>query len=367
MPVLNEIKLRLALILMFLIIYAIASAQQVIPTLPPSRLVDPGTMNRIYTEIKTPFKYGLVLVADGDKKADCPSVFRFKDKWCMTYIVFDGTGYETQLAVSKDLLHWESLGTILSFSEGRWDDLQKAGYMALMNYNWDGNSRPEKFRGKYWMSYIGGKLKGYETDPLSIGIARTKHPDRPEEWNKLPEPVLTPDQPGARYFEKLTLYKSNIIRVNTKMLGYPFVMFYNAKSKSGYERIGMAVSGDMEHWSRYGNEPVIDNGSGISGDHQIMRIGKTWVMFYFGAFWRPGAFDTFACSYDLVNWTKWDGPELISPSEEWDKKYAHKPWIVMQKDIVYHFYCAVNEKDQRGIAVAASKDLGKSSLIFPKK
>ncbi|GAC1429589.1 MAG: hypothetical protein NVSMB7_06160 [Chitinophagaceae bacterium] len=32
--------------------------------------------------------------------------------------------------------------------------------------------------------------------------------------------------------------------------------------------------------------------------------------------------------------------------------------------VVYHFYCAVNKKDQRGIAVASSVDKGKSILRF---
>jgi hypothetical protein len=73
-------------------------------------------------------------------------------------------------------------------------------------------------------------------------------------------------QPDVREFEALTQYKSNIIYDKDQTLGYPFVMFYNGKKKSGYERIGMAVSRDMRHWWRYGAEPVIDNGKGISGD-----------------------------------------------------------------------------------------------------
>ena len=78
-------------------------------------------------------------------------------------------------------------------------------------------------------------------------------------------------------------------------------------------------------------------------------------MFYFGAFWKPGAFDTFACSYDLVRWTKWEGPHLIQPSEKWDH-LAHKPWVVVHEDVVYHFYCAVGTEG-RVIALATSKDL----------
>jgi len=53
-------------------------------------------------------------------------------------------------------------------------------------------------------------------------------------------------------------------------------------------------------WRRYGPDAVVANGeaksSGISGDPQMARMGDLWVMFYFGAFWKPGAFDTFACS-----------------------------------------------------------------------
>ena len=96
-----------------------------------------------------------------------------------------------------------------------------------------------------------------------------------------------------------------------------------------------------------------------------MKIGDVWVMFYFGAFWKPKAFDTFACSYDLVNWTKWTGPHLIEPSEPWDAKYAHKPWVVKHDGVVYHFYCAVGDQG-RAIAVATSKDLNQSQKV-PRK
>ena len=177
----------------------------------------------------------------------------------------------------------------------------------------------------------------------------------PCEWTRIAEnPVLRPDQPDARKFEKVTLYKSNIVWDKEESLGYPFVMYYNGKADC--ERIGMAVSKDMIHWRRYGEGPVIDNGTGISGDPQIVKIDDVWVMFYFGAFWKPKAFDTFACSYDLVHWTKWTGPHLIEPSEPWDEQYAHKPWVVKHDGVVYHFYCAVGDQG-RAIAVATSKDL----------
>src|ERR1700733_15416 len=71
-------------------------------------------MQDIYNQVKTPFKYGLVVVPDNnDKKIDCPSVFRKGNKWFMTYLTFNGRGYETWLAESKDLLKWEPKGHVM--------------------------------------------------------------------------------------------------------------------------------------------------------------------------------------------------------------------------------------------------------------
>ena len=342
------------------------SNRAVLPAMTAARIVDPATMQRVYEEAKTPCKYGVVIKGENpDELVDCVSLFRCDGHWYMMFVAsVKKSGYQTYLARSEDLLHWEKLGKVLSFTKpGEWDAWQADGGVALCDYTWGGSGELERFDGKYWLSYIGGAKQGYEPDPLAIGMAWTETPTAVKEWNRVKEnPVLAPQQPDVRGFESQTLYKSQIIHDKTSSLGWPFVMLYNGKLKSGYERIGMAVSRDMVHWTRYGNDPVVANGQdkqrGISGDPQIVRMGDVWVMFYFGAFWKPGAFDTFACSYDLVNWTKWEGPHLIEPSESFDKTYAHKPWIVKWNGVVYHFYCAVGDQG-RVIALATSKDLRK--------
>ncbi|HEX3356857.1 MAG TPA: hypothetical protein VHS31_07800 [Tepidisphaeraceae bacterium] len=328
----------------------------------PAPSVAADAMQRIYDEVKTPYKYGVVLKGgpgkDGKNQlVDCPSVFRFNNKWYMVYVSNNDVGYETHLADSDDLLKWNPLGKLLSFQKDGWDKWQADGAISLVDTKWDGSHEPAMFDGRYWMSYIGGALQGYETDPLSIGLAWSKSPDRAEEWNRIEQnPVLGPNDPDTRDYEKATLYKSQIIWDKSETLGHPFVMFYNGKEKTKHhtERIGMAVSMDMVNWSRYGTEPVIDNKKGISGDPQIVRIGDLWVMFYFGFIWKPHAFDTFACSTDLVNWTKWDGANLVEPSEPFDKTFAHKPWVLKHDGVVYHYYCAVGDQG-RVIALATSK------------
>ena len=283
------------------------------------KIVSQETMKAIYEEIKTPYKVGMVLLPEKGEKIDNPCVFRYGDAWYMIFVVFDGKGYETHLAKSDDLVRWKRLGKVFGRAEGScWDSAQADGWPALLDPRWDGPNTLNTFDGKYWMMYIGGHKKGYETDPLSTGVAWT-------------------DDPSA-------------------------VKQCNAKQKGVWrETIGMAVSDDMLNWRRVGDVPVISNGDpakfAISGDPMILRIGDVWVMFYFGCGWqRSGAFDTFACSYDLKHWTKWEGKLLIEPSEPYDATYAHKPWVIKHNGVVYHFYCAVGNKG-RGIALATSTKL----------
>lgn len=329
-------------------------------------------MQKIYDEVKTPYKYGLVMLQENSlKMVDSPSIFRYKNDWYMTYIIFDGKGYESWLAKSSDLLNWETLGRIMSFTENTWDANQKAGYIALQDYTWDGSYKVRKYKGNYWMSYLGGAASGYEAGTLGIGMAYSKILNQPIEWQRLEQPVISSNDEDVRWYDRITIYKSSVIWDKQKKTGYPFVMYYNAKGndpnrgKETAERIAMAGSDDMIHWKRFGDEPVIDHKTGISGDAFITKIDDVWVMFYFGAFWKPNAFERFACSYDLMHWTDWTGDDLVCPSENYDSQFAHKPFVLKYEGVVYHFYCAVNQSGQRGIAVATSVNKGKSNLRFP--
>ncbi len=340
------------------------------------KTVSPEVMQEIYEEIKTPHKYGLVLVPeDQTKKVDCPTVFRKGDQWYMTYFIYDGRGYETWLAQSDNLLDWEIKGKVMAFSDSTdWDANQKAGYPSLQDNEWGGSYELTTYDDKYWMPYFGGSSTGYESGLLSIGMANTDGDiTQPHAWNRFSEPIFKSNDPDARWWENSTIYKTWVLRDDSKTTGYPFVMYYNARGdslnpKRGAERIGMAVSNDMVNWERFGTEPVINHHKGISGDAVIQKIDDVWVMFYFGAFWPDrkdhDAFNRFACSYDLVNWTEWEGEDLIAPSELYDNWFAHKSFVVKHEGVVYHFYCAVNKEHDRGIAVATSKDIGTSEINF---
>lgn len=372
-----------------------------------AQVVPKDVMEHIYQEVKTPYKYGLVMApTDNYHKFDCPMVFREGDKWFMTYVCYDGKegtdgrGYETWLAESEDLLHWTTKGRILNLppalpngvQEGKWDQNQRGGFPALIDWTWGGTYEMQVYKKQHWMTYIGGPGTGYEAvnAPLSIGLATTKgQVSSALPWQTYDKPLLSYDDRDAQWWEQLTQYKSTIYWIKDKQQqirkGYPFAMYYNAGGKDDThpkgERIGIALSKDMRHWKRYEGNPIFshDSDGTITGDAQLvdmtgavpdeLRNGKpVYVMFYFSAF-NPtrdyNAFNTFAVSTDLVHWQDWTGPDLIVPSKPFDEMFAHKSYVLKHDGVVYHFYCAVNNDGQRGIAVATSRHLGKSEVSFP--
>ena len=238
-------------------------------------------MERVYRELQTPYKWGAVIKKE-QQLTDCPTIFQKDGIWYMMYTAInpsaENMGYDTYLAKSFDLLHWEESGRILTRSKAGWDGCQVDAGLALMDTAWEGDHALHSYQGKYWATYIGGALPGYETPPLHIGLACTDAPTQAKEWKVKAEPILRMDDDDSRWFEAFTLYKSYVFRDDEETLGYPFVMFYNCKGAADMpERIGIAVSEDMERWERYGENPVIDNGDTkgnfISGDPQIIKMG----------------------------------------------------------------------------------------------
>jgi predicted GH43/DUF377 family glycosyl hydrolase len=70
--------------------------------------------------LKSPYKIGKpVFSASYQKRAydslsvDCPFVFSHQGKFHMTFVAFDGIGYQTGLASSRDSVSWTKEGCIL--------------------------------------------------------------------------------------------------------------------------------------------------------------------------------------------------------------------------------------------------------------
>ena len=368
--------MKKTLILSFILLLTLSVSAQ--------RHVSQERMAEVYEEARTPYKYGLVIAPETNQaKIDCPTIFREGDKWYMTYVLYngkgakDGRGYETYLAESDNLLEWKNLGKVLEWPEKGWDVNQRGGFPALVDMEWGGTYALQKFKNRRWMTYIGGAGRGYEAveAPLNIGLAWTKKsPTEAHPWQTPKGPILSIEDEDVQWWESLVQYKSMVYWDRSESLGAPFVMYYNAGGKNpetGYkgERIGIALSKDMKKWERYAGNPIFSHEAQgtITGDAQIVKMGDVYVMFYFSAFnpARPYlAYNTFACSYDLVTWDDWQGDDLIYPTKPYDEMFAHKSFVVKHNGVVFHFYCAVNNDEQRGIAVATSRPMGRSKVHF---
>jgi predicted GH43/DUF377 family glycosyl hydrolase len=318
--------------------------------------------------LETPYKYGkLILAASTDptafdsKSVDCPFVFRHGDRFLMAYIAFDGTGYQTGLASSKDLVNWERQGCILR----RDPQSDVTRYNVAMNWIVrDNDVRSEgalkKIHGRYLGAYHAYPNPGYEVGPAVIGLCWSKDLLH---WELHP-PFLHPED-GADW-ENGGLYKPCLVED-----GGTFYLFYNAKTKTlleggWHEQIGIATSKDLETWVRYAGNPILRNGpkgawdDRFASDPCVLRYADGWAIYYYGLSSNKGkARDLLAVGRDFFHPVKTDSILVdAGPSGSIDDDFAHKPSVVTYEGDLYHFYCAVSGKypnDVRGISVARSR------------
>lgn len=324
----------------------------------------------------TPFKYGKpVLAGSGEEGSfdrdavDCPFVFQHNGQFYMMYVGFDGTGYQTALAVSSDLLNWKPKGIILRRNEGSgWDNNNIAGTWILRENRLDAPPVLKKWNNKYWLVYHAYPEFGYEEGSAQIGLAWTED-ETLTEWNRLPKPILTPED-GADW-ERGGLYKECLIEHEGR-----FYLFYNAKNKNKgrwVEQTGLAVSDDLLNWERHAHNPVLRVSQdrwdrGFVSDPCVLRDGDRWVMYYFGYDYNR-AQEGIALSDDLLTWEKYPHPIIqVGEEGEIDSVFAHKPSVMMFNGVLYHFYCACRPyrngdptknfgKEFRTISVAASQNI----------
>ena len=333
------------------------------------KLTDPSIQKYL-----TPFKYPEpVLEGSGvegafdEKSVDIPFVFRHNGKWYMMYTGYDGKGYQSALATSDDLLHWEHKGIMIprdDESSTAWDKVGCAiTWLIKKSNNFEDTPELLKYDGKYWAVYHSYPSVGYEAGPAEIGLAWCDDEELLT-WHRFDKSILSPHD--GNDWERGGLYKACIIRHDEK-----WYMFYNAKdtSKRWIEQTGVAVSDDLMNWTRPVAEPILKVGENtwdarFVSDPYILKDGDKWLNFYFG-YDRGHAMEGLAVSDDLMNWEKVEEPIIASTPGGLDEEHAHKAAIVYYDGVLYHFYCATRpnrEGDKtsvfnafRTIAVATSK------------
>ncbi len=323
--------------------------------------------------IRTPRKHSQLVLAPSFKKGafdshavDCPFPFRHGGRFWMTYVGWDGTGYQTGLAGSDDLLTWKKEGLVLGRGpQGSVTQYNAALTCILRDHALLGPSTLRRVDGRFVGTYHAYPQPGYETGPAVIGLCFS---DDLHSWEVGP-PVLEPDP--ACEWESGGLYKSWLLES-----AGTYYLFYNAKNRDAWpwlEQTGFATSSDLLHWERSPENPVLRIGESaafddlFASDPVVLRHEDIWIMFYYGNSSDGHARDGAAFSEDLCHWRKSDEILIdVGPPGSIDSRYAHKPGILSRGGTLYHFYCAVApttapqlgeiEHDEvRGIALATSR------------
>lgn len=342
---------------------------------------------------RTPYKYPKLLLGptnqprDFDSKSvDDPIVFRANGRFYMLYIGFDGTGYQTGLASSSDLVHWSRVALVGPRDPSSpYTRYNLAISSILRDKSLDGAGNAIQIEGEYlaaWNAYPGA---GYEEGAAVIGLARSKDLLH---W-RLTEPILRPED-GATW-ERGGLYRPDLL-LDQSHGGKTFYLYYNAKTETlprsegggWHEQSGVAASADLVSWKRSDLNPILKNGvrgsatypasnplsAGTTPDSRDSRFASNpyvmthnggYAMFYFGfGYQRPGrACEMLALGRDPLHFDK--VPDILiepGPPGTIDSTFAHKPSLIYHQGALYHFYCAVSgtyPNELRGIAVARSK------------
>jgi predicted GH43/DUF377 family glycosyl hydrolase len=327
----------------------------------------PGASADMAAPYRTPHKYGrLVLSASGEsgsfdeKAVDQPFVFEHEGRFLMTFVGYDGKGYQTGLAESADLVTWKRTALILA--RDPYDPITRwniATSSILRENGLETPGRLIKVDGRYVCAWHAYPNPGYEEGAAVIGLAWS---DDLIHWER-GAPILRPED-GA-WWERGGLYKPWLMKE-----GDLYYIFYNAKTADvpWQEQTGLAWSRDLRSWTRHEGNPILRNGPPGSPDHRfasdpvVLRHRGEWAMFYFGLAQDGKARDLLALGKDLRRFTKL-GEVLIdvgSPGSV-DSVYAHKPAIIHHAGDLYHYYCAVSgawPNETRGISVARSRPWG---------
>jgi hypothetical protein len=315
-------------------------------------------------ELSTPYKSKrLVVKASGtpgafdSRSVDCPFVFHHDGRYYMTFVAFDGKGYQTGLASSADLLDWKPEGMIA----GRDPSNPVLRYNVALNWIVRENDvfspgSLKRIHGRFLGVYHAYPNPGYEEGPAVIGLCWSSDLRK---W-EFDAPCLRPED-GADW-ERGGLYKPCLVEEDGV-----FHLFYNAKTgaaRGWREQTGVASSKDLRTWTRYSRNPVIPNGPPgsvdeiFASDPCVLRFGKQWALFYYSLDAKGVARDVLALSPDLRRADKCDGVLIdVGPAGSVDARYAHKPSVVTRDGVLFHYYCAVSSDDTRGISVAASRPL----------
>jgi len=208
---------------------------------------------------------------------DCPCVYQLPGDptWRMSFIAFDGKGYNSFVAESDDLVHWRNPRLAMGFGPpGEFDHGGcVVGAYLYESYDLKAPRVLKKRDGRFWTLYgCYPRQGGYELRPGYEGVAAS---DDGLTWRRAkPTYILSVHEADRGAWEKDCIYQPWLVEHGGKFWNY-----YNA-ANGGIEQMGLATSPDLLAWTRTAGNPVMRNRPGgydeqFCSDGKVFRDGDT--------------------------------------------------------------------------------------------
>lgn len=285
---------------------------------------------------------GLVLKPTGDngfdsKMVESPSIIwdDAKNKYIMVFTAYDSNNVGSiGYAFSTDLKNWENQGQLF----------KNSGNAANGDKNGCTGPCLVKYNGIYYLFYLGLNGEGYEGWPINLCLATSTDLAT---WTY--KGVVIAPSKDIPWISN-TIYHPDIMKI-----GSYWYIFFNANGTidgQAAERTGFAFSTKID--GPYTVDPyriskfAEDAGdhSGIQcGDPSVFKINDLYYMFYFDTSHKDEVVDRYAwtTATEFPRGWRYGGP-VIKNDKDYNKTFAHKPFVLVKDNILYHYYTAVGDQ-----------------------
>ena len=259
-------------------------------------------------------------------------------------------------AYSNDGVTWEEQGQL---TIGDVTDVTKTGPVMVVEY------------GKYYLFYLSSTDSGYEAGSVRLRLVIGNSFNDFINGNiSQPTTILTPSNTENEeiWWANAKIYHPCFMKYNNM-----WYMFINAMDATGVERVGYATSLTLDGaWELQPNplhelNTIFDNIQALypnkhfnilMGDPSVFELNGFIIMVFFSAvadaeaqLYTASDYWAYTTKEMFPNGWKYGGIS-VSPTEgTYDSQYAHKPYIIKNKNKLFHYYTSLGAGHLRSIAL----------------
>ena len=176
----------------------------------------------------------------------------------------------------------------------------------------------------------------------SIGLATSKDGNTWTHYSQ--EPVLKPT-PGA--WDGAAIGPGTVLKDE----GIYKLYYYGYGQSSVRYQVGLATSQDGVHWTKHG-DPVLAGASGWEYSIGVMGVVKVSGLYYMYYHAGPPQAIGVATSQDGVNWTRYAGNPIITPTESWESSGVACGSVIYANGLFEMVYCNGSSSQSFGYATS---------------